>query len=114
MNFLNSIKSKLILLLMIIGIIPLLIMMVFTSYTAITTAFESAEEELSVQNDLIEKEVYGMMNSNFTALRLLAVNHAVQDYILAAPANRAPNMKAMVQNANALFKDDSNMAIQRR
>ncbi len=52
-----------------------------------------------------------MMNSNFTALRLLAVNHAVQDYILAAPANRAPNMKATVQNANALFKDDSNMAI---
>ena len=111
MNFLNSIKSKLILLLMIIGIVPSLIMTVFTSYTAITSAFESAEKELSVQNNLIEKEVYGMMGSNFTALRLLAVNHAVEEYIAAAPENRAPGMKRTIQNANALFKDASNIIL---
>ena len=111
MNFFGSIKSKMIFLLLIIGIVPLLIMMAFTSYTAITTAFESAEEELSVQNDLIEKEVYSLMGSNFTALRLLAVNPDVQEYLMVAPENRSPNMKSMIENANALFNDNSNIII---
>ncbi len=111
MNFLGSIKSKLIFLLLIIGIVPLLIMMAFTSYSAITEAFEAAEEELSLQNDLIAKDVSGMMNNNFTALRLLAVNHAVQEYLKATPENRDPNMKVTVENANALFKDASNIII---
>ena len=91
-NFLGSIKSKLIFLLIVIGIAPLIIMTVYTSYSAITEAFESAEEELAVQNDLIEKEVYSMVGSNFTALRLLAVNHTVQEYLTADSANRNPNM----------------------
>ena len=51
MNFLGSIKSKLIFLLIVIGIAPLIIMMAYTSYTAIQEAFNSAEEELAVQND---------------------------------------------------------------
>ena len=110
-KFLGSIKSKLILLLLIIGILPLLIMTAFTSYSAITEAFESAEEELSVQNDLIEKEVYALMGRNFTALRLLAVNPAVQEYLTVAPENRNPSMKSMVENANALFHDNSNIII---
>ena len=114
MNFLGSIKSKLIFLLLLIGIVPLLIMMAFTSYSAITEAFESAEEELSVQNDLIEKEVSGMMSNNFTALRLLAVNHSVEEYLAATPENRAPGMKRTIQNANALFKDTSNIIISDR
>ena len=110
-SILGSIKSKLILLLLIIGIVPLLIMTVFTSYTAITTAFESAEEELSVQNDLVEKEVYSLMGNNFTALRLLASTPFVQEYLTVAPENRNPNMKSMVENANALFHDNSNIII---
>ena len=86
-------------------------MTVFTSYTAITTAFESAEEELSVQNDLVEKEVYSLMGNNFTALRLLASTPFVQEYLTVAPENRNPNMKSMVENANALFHDNSNIII---
>ena len=111
MNFLGSIRSKLIFLLIVIGIAPLVIMMTYSSYTAINEAFTASEEELSVQNDLIHKEVYSMMGNNFTALRLLAVNTAVQEYLLAAPENRSSNMKTMVQNANALFNDSSNIII---
>ncbi len=68
-------------------------MMTYSSYTAINEAFTAAEEEFPSQIDLIEKEVYSMMGSNFTALRLLAVNNAVQEYLVAAPENRSPNMK---------------------
>ena len=64
MKFLSSIKSKLLLLLVVIGIAPLVIMMLYTSYTAINTALESAEEELIVQSDLIEKEVSSMLGNN--------------------------------------------------
>lgn len=111
MGFLSSIKSKLIFLLVFIGMLPLLITMAYTSYNTVNSAFEFAEHELNVTNELIEKEIFSMIGNNFTALRLLAVNPSVQEYLTATPENRNPNMKALVQNANALFRDESNIVI---
>lgn len=111
MNFLGSIKSKLIFVMLVVGITPLVIMMAYTSYSAVTTAFESSEEELRVQNDLIEKEIYALMSNNFTALRLLARNPAVQEYLTVAPENRNADMKQILKNANALFNDSSNLVL---
>lgn len=111
MSFPSSIKSKLIFLLVMIGMLPLLIAMAYTSYNTVTSAFEFAEHELKVTNELIEKEVYSLLNSNFTALRLMAVNPSVQTYLTATPENRDVNMKKMVQNANALFQDGSNIVV---
>lgn len=111
MGFLSSIKSKLIFLLVFIGMLPLLITMAYTSYNTVNSAFEFAEHELNVTNELIEKEIFSMIGNNFTALRLLAVNPSVQEYLMATPENRNPNMKALVQNANALFRDESNIVI---
>ena len=109
MKFLSSIKSKLLLLLIVIGIAPLVTMMLYSSYTAIQSALEAAEEELIVQNDLVEKEVSSLLGNNFTALRIIAVNPDVQEYLTVAPQNRSANMKNLVQNANALFNDESNI-----
>ena len=92
-------------------VLPLLIAMAYTMFNTITSAFEFAEHELKVKDELVEKEVFSLMGSNFTALRLLAVNPSVQEYLTAAPENRSPNMKGMVQNANALFKDASNIVL---
>lgn len=111
MSFPSSIKSKLIFLLVLIGMLPLLIAMAYTSYNTVTSAFEFAEHELKVTNELIEKEVYSLLNSNFTALRLMAVNPSVQTYLTATPENRDVNMKKLVQNANALFQDGSNIVV---
>lgn len=111
MSFLSSIKSKLIFLLVLIGMLPLLITMAYTSYNTVNSAFEFAEHELKVTNELIEKEIAAMMSNNFTALRLLAANPSVQEYLTVSPENRNPNMKAVVQNANSLFMDGSNIVI---
>ena len=111
MNFLSSIKSKLIFLLVLIGMLPLLITMAYTSYNTVNSAFEFAEHELEVTNELIEKEISAMMSNNFTALRLLAANPSVQEYLTVPPENRNPNMRALVQNANSLFQDGSNIVI---
>lgn len=111
MSFLSSIKSKLIFLLVLIGMLPLLITMAYTSYNTVTAAFEFAEHELKVTNELIEKEIAAMMSNNFTALRLLAANPSVQEYLTVPPENRNPNMKALVQNANSLFMDGSNIVV---
>lgn len=107
----KSIKSKLVFLLMIIGMLPLLIAMAYTLFNTVNSAFEFAEHELNVKTELIEKEISALMGSNFTALRLMAVNPAVQEYLAAAPENRNPNMKQLVQNANALFQDGSNIIL---
>ncbi|MBO7548717.1 MAG: hypothetical protein J6T77_02000, partial [Clostridia bacterium] len=48
-------------LLVIIGMVPLLITMAYTSYDTVKSAFKSAEHELKVTNELIEKELFAMM-----------------------------------------------------
>ena len=111
MGFPRSIKSKLIFLLVLIGMVPLLIAMAYTSYNAVTSAFVFAEHELKVTNELIEKEIFSLMGSNFTALRLMAVNPSVQEYLTASPENRNPSMKNLLKNANALFNDSSNIVL---
>jgi len=66
---------------------------------------------MKVQNELIKKEVSSMMSGNFTALRVLAVNPSVEEFLTVAPEQRTPNAKNMVQNVNSLFHDDSNIII---
>jgi len=107
----KSIKSKLVLLLILIGMVPLITAMAYTIYNTVNSAFEFAEHELNVKTEMIEKEVSALMGSNFTALRFMAVNPSVQEYLKATPENRDPNMKKLVQNANALFQDGSNIVI---
>ena len=107
----KSIKSKLVLLLILIGMVPLLTAMAYTIYNTVNSAFEFAENELNVKTEMIEKEVSALMGSNFTALRFMAVNPSVQEYLKATPENRDPNMKKLVQNANALFQDGSNIVV---
>ena len=107
----GSIRSKLIFLLIVIGMVPLIIMTVYTSITAVHSAYNAAHHELHVNNELIEKEVADLIGSNFTALRLLAVNPSVQEYLTVPPENRSSNMKNLVRNANDLFKDASNIII---
>lgn len=107
----KSIKSKLVLLLILIGMVPLITAMAYTIYNTVNSAFEFAEHELNVKTEMIEKEVSSLMGSNFTALRFMAVNPSVQEYLKATPENRDPNMKKLVQNANALFQDGSNIVI---
>ena len=107
----KSIKSKLVFLLILIGMVPLLITMTYTLFNAVNSAFEFAEHELNVKTELIEKEVSALMGSNFTALRFMSVNPAVQEYLKAAPENRNPDMKNLVQNSNALFQDESNIVV---
>ncbi len=111
MSFPRNIKSKLIFLLVLIGMVPLLITMAYNSYNTVTTAFVSAENELKVTTELIEKEVYSLLSGNFTALRLMAVNPSVQEYLAASSENRNPNMKSFVQRSNALFADSSNIVL---
>lgn len=107
----KSIKSKLVLLLILIGMGPLLTAMAYTIYNTVNSAFEFAEHELNVKTEMIEKEVSALMGSNFTALRFMAVNPSVQEYLKANPENRDPNMKKLVQNANSLFQDGSNIVV---
>lgn len=90
---------------------PLIVTMAFATFNTVQSAFESAETEMKVETELIKKEVSAMMNGNFTALRLLSVNPALQEYLTVSPENRNPNMKNLVKNANALFSDDSNIVV---
>ena len=73
MNF-DSIKAKLIFLLIVIGAIPMIIAIVISSVNTISDTIEAIKEDLKIKNDFITQDVSLMIGNNFTALRLLAIN----------------------------------------
>ena len=107
----NSIKTKLVALLICISAIPLVVSIIVSSINTINDEIAAAEEELKIKNDFIAQDVTSMIGNNFTALRLLAINPAVQDYLTAPPENRSATMKNLLQNTNALFNDASNIVL---
>lgn len=108
---LNSIKTKLIALLVFISAAPLFVAIVVSSANTVSDEIADAKDELKIKNDFIAQDVSSLIGNNFTALRLLAINPAVQDYLTAAPDARSPQMKSLLQNTNALFRDASNIVL---
>ena len=96
---------------MVIGAIPMIIAIVISSVNTISDTIEATKEDLKIKNDFIAQDVSLMIGNNFTALRLLAINPTVQEYLTASPESRNPQMKTLIQNTNLLFKDDSNIIL---
>ena len=107
----NSIKTKLVALLICISAAPLIVSIIVSSVNTVADEIEAAKNELKIKNDFIAQDVSMMIGNNFTALRLLAINPAVQDYLTAPPESRSAQMKSLLQNTNALFHDTSNIIL---
>ena len=110
MNF-SSIRAKLIFLLIIIGAIPMIIAIVISSSNTISSTIKVVEEDLEIKNDFIAQDISSMIGNNFIALRLLALNPTVQDYLMTHSAADIPQMKTLIQNSNSLFNDSSNIVL---
>ncbi|MBQ7704348.1 MAG: HAMP domain-containing protein [Selenomonadaceae bacterium] len=110
MNF-SSIRAKLIFLLIIIGAIPMIIAIVISSSNTVSNTIESVKEDLKIKNDFIAQDISSMIGNNFIALRLLALNPTVQDYLMTHSATDIPQMKTLIQNSNSLFNDSSNIVL---
>ncbi len=110
MNF-SSIKAKLIFLLIIIGAIPMIIATVISSANTVSNTIESVKEDLKIKNDFIAQDISSMIGNNFIALRLLALNPTIQDYLTTNSAADIPQMKTLIQNSNSLFNDSSNIVL---
>lgn len=107
----NSIKTKLVALLICISAAPLIVSIIISSVNTVAEEIEASKNELKIKNDFIAQDVSMMIGNNFTALRLLAINHTVQDYIIAPPEARSAQMKSLLKNTNSLFKDASNIVL---
>ncbi|MBO4401271.1 MAG: methyl-accepting chemotaxis protein [Selenomonadaceae bacterium] len=107
----NSIKTKLVALLICISAAPLIVSIVISSVNTVAEEIETSKNELKIKNDFIAQDVSSMIGNNFTALRLLAINPAVQEYLTAPPESRSTQMKSLLQNTNALFNDASNIVL---
>ncbi len=110
MNF-SSIKAKLIFLLIIIGAIPMVIAVAISSTNTISNTIESVKNDSKIKNEFIAQDISSMIGNNFTALRLLALNPTVQEYLTAPSENYLPQMKTLIQNSNKLFNDSSNIVL---
>ena len=110
MNF-QSIKTKLIFLLIIIGAIPMIIAVALSSANTVSNTIESVKEDLKIKNDFIAQDISSMIGNNFTALRLLALNPTVQEHLISPDESRNAQMKTLIQNSNQLFNDASNIVL---
>ena len=108
---LSSIKAKLIFLLMVIGAIPMAIAIVLSASDTISSTIQSVKEDLKIKNEFIAQDISSMIGNNFTALRLLALNPTVQEYLITPTESYKPQMKTLLQNSNNLFNDSSNIVL---
>ena len=106
----KSIKTKLILAMLLVCAIPLAIAIAVSYMNANSTAQESAEALNSKQLDIVESEFTGLLNRNISAIQAVAATPSMREYLSSpAPvqASKFQEMKAFLQMIDADLGDDN-------
>ncbi|MBR1599031.1 MAG: methyl-accepting chemotaxis protein [Lachnospiraceae bacterium] len=93
-TWLQSIKGKLILTMVLIAAVPLAVSIIINYSNSMSTATKEAEEINQKQVDLIEDEFVGLINQNLRSLETLAAAPFVVNFI----SNSADRDSAVMQN----------------
>lgn len=106
-----TIKTKLFLLLALMGAIPFLAAVIFIGYRNVIHMDGHAKEESWTRNITINNDLTQELDKNLYVLRTLALSPAVKRYL----ADPSPQNEALVQNilknTNSIFQDDNALAI---
>ena len=106
----KSIKTKLILAMLLVCAIPLAIAIAVSYMNANSTAQESAEALNSKQLDIVESEFTGLLNRNISAIQAVAATPSMREYFSApAPvqASKFQEMTKFLQMIDADLGDDN-------
>ena len=107
----KSIRTKLFLLLALMGAIPFLVAVIFIGYRNVIHLDGHAKEDSWTKNVTINNHLTQELDKNFYVLRTLAVTPAIKDYLQAPTPQNEEAMQRIMRDANIIFKDDNPLAI---
>ena len=110
----NSIKTKLVILLLLVSAIPLIICTVISLRSTIQESIGAAEQAGQLRNDVLEAKVAALFEQTNTGLRILAEHPTTKSYIQEAiPKGSAlhPAMENALRKAAELYNDGNNFII---
>ena len=107
----RSVRSKLFLLLVIIGAIPLTIILTVDSFYTINALEEDTYREGSLQNRIVSEHITQLCEKNFHVLHTLALNPSVRQYVLQPSPDQKLQIAELLHNTNNIFNDRNIMAI---
>ncbi len=110
-SFTNSIKTRLITVMLAIAIVPLLIVMIVNYKTSTDKALSDAEYALSNQAQYISAEYSGVLQENVDMVRSIAESPTTIAYMEGTAGLGDELMVQMMQAADAILADGSVMAI---
>ena len=107
----KSIRTKLFLLLALMGAIPFLVAVIFIGYRNVIHLDGHAREDSWGKNVTLNTHLTQELEKNFYVLRTLAVTPAVRDYLQAPTPQNEETMQKVLRDANLVFKDGNPLAI---
>ena len=109
-KFTNSVKTKLIALMLLIAIIPLVVAVVISYTSSTSSAKETAKETIEWQAKFIESEVDKMFNNSLTALTSFASSPLTISFLKGELTDSSAVKQQMI-SINEAFDDDNTIAI---
>ena len=100
-SFKDSIKTKLITIMVAVAAVPLIIAIVVSYNTSTTKARNDALDILAAQASTVEQEYSGVLKQNISALQTFAYAHSTQEYLA---TRGTPNQK--ITDEDMLFEFD--------
>ena len=107
----KSIRTKLFLLLALMGAIPFLVAVIFIGYRNVIHLDGHAREDSWGKNVTLNTHLTQELDKNFYVLRTLAVTPAVRDYLQAPTPQNEATMQGILRETNGIFRDDNLLAI---
>ena len=109
-KFKNSIKTKLIALMLLIALVPLTVAVAISYNSSTSNAKETAKETIEWQAKYLESEVDKMFNNSITALTSFASSPLTISFLKGETTDSSV-VKMQMLNINKAFDDDNTIVV---
>ena len=109
-----SVKTKLLILFILISAVPLVLVVIFNTAKMIADSQESMKEEGALRNRIVQEKISELYDKNLIILRVLAAAPTIKNVLLSSTEPNDEQLKSIEQlilNANAILKDNNNMIL---
>ena len=109
-----SVKTKLLILFILISAVPLVLVVIFNAVKMIADSQENMKEEGALRNRIVQEKISELYDKNLIILRVLAAAPTIKNVLLSSTEPNDEQLKSIEQlilNANAILKDNNNMIL---
>ena len=104
-NF-NSVKTKLLIMIILLVSIPVLIVCIISYKTSINRTLSDTEEQLGAKADYIETEFAKVIETNIATIKTLAASPTVREYLTGNPVITLDEIEKSASDAADILGDD--------